>query len=134
MALATSSGRHLIATDDPLSIGQSIQLIASRCSSCHRTEFPARDVCPACGVQSVQIELPGRGRLVGFSAVLHAPPGALIEVPYWIGVTEFDEAVSILGLIEGPGDDLAIGDEVECVALRPTEGLTTYGYRVTPTN
>jgi uncharacterized OB-fold protein len=133
MALATATGRHLIFTDDPLSPGQSIQLRASRCSSCHRTEFPARGICPACAAQSVQVELSGRGRLVGFSAVLHAPPGALVEVPYWIGVTQFDEAVSILGLIEGPGEGLVIGDEVECIVLCPAEGLTTYGFRLAPT-
>jgi len=80
---------------------------------------------------SDQIKLSELGVLVGFSAVLHAPPGALVEVPYWIGVAQFENAISILGLIVGSGEGLEIGDDVHCVAICPAEGLMTYGYRVT---
>jgi len=114
----------------PADVGQPVHLRASRCGDCGRTEFPALHRCPACGGAATDVELPLDGVLRGHTAVLHPPPGALVEPPYRIGVVELGGAIRILGLIESGPDDLTVGLPVETVAASPAEGLLSYAFRV----
>jgi uncharacterized OB-fold protein len=104
-------------------------LVASRCTACGRTEFPARVVCPACGSTSPSELLPSVGRLVGFTAVLHPPPGTDVEVPYTIGVVEFDGRIRVLGQVTDPVDQLEIGLSVETVGQRVGADSLGYAFR-----
>jgi uncharacterized OB-fold protein len=110
--------------------GNLVTLCASRCTRCGRAEFPAKLTCPACGSESKSERLPNAGRLRGFTAVLHAPPGALVAVPYSLGVACFNDEINILGLLEGPTDELTIGLPVETIAVAPSEELLTYAFRL----
>ena len=64
------------------------------------------------------------------TAVLHAPPGSRIPVPYGIGVVEFDHALRVMGLVEDSTFDLELGATMECVAASPADDLVTYAFRV----
>lgn len=99
-----------------LRIGDPATLAASRCPDCGRAEFPRVMTCPACGRTTVAIALE-RGTLAGSTTVLHAPPGALLEVPYDVGVVEFECDLSVLGVLIGI-DPADLGRSVEVRATR----------------
>lgn len=122
--------REAFALDADIVPGEVVPLRASRCAMCGRTEFPARLECPACGAPSPEISLPTEGRLCGFTSVLHSPPGAAVEVPYHVGVVELDGAIRVMGLLEDPPADLAVGLPVQTVAAIASEDLITYAFRV----
>ncbi len=109
--------------------GEPACLVASRCTACGRTEFPARALCPACGSTSPSELLPSAGRLVGFTAVLHPPPGTDVDVPYSIGVVEFDGRIRVLGQVTDPVDELEIGLSVETVGQRVGPASLGYAFR-----
>jgi uncharacterized OB-fold protein len=109
--------------------GQPACLVASRCTGCARTEFPLRTRCPACGSTSGPEPLPSAGRLVGFTAVLHPPPGADVEVPYTVGVVEFDGRIRVLGLVIETLEDLEVGRSMETVGHPTALGDTGYAFR-----
>ena len=53
------------------------RLLASRCTTCGATAFPARAFCAACRAVDglVEVELTSRGRVYTFTVVRQAPPG-----------------------------------------------------------
>ena len=110
-------------------VGESARLLASQCPNCGRTEFPAREQCPACGEPSTTAPLPSEGRLCGFTAVLHPPPGTEVPVPYGIGVVEFDGRVRVMGLLTQQIDGLDVDPRVRTVTLHPAADVVTYGFQ-----
>lgn len=107
-------------------------LLGSHCALCDRAEFPVRATCPSCGAVMNDLSLGPDARLRGFTAVLHQPPGALVQAPYVVGVAEFTAGIAVLGLLVGAGyDELCIGDRVR-VVLTPTSAGLTYAYEVAP--
>ena len=115
---------------DPPIAGQPNRLRASRCESCGRHEFPATERCPVCGAGATAVALAAVATLGPRTAVLHAPPGAQIDVPYVVGVARFPEGISVLGLIDVPDLDAApTGSGLDTVALEPSSGLVTYAFR-----
>lgn len=115
---------------DPGQPGDVAPLRGFRCASCERAGFPSAAHCPVCGSATVAIPLGPHAQLAQATAVLHAPPGALVEVPYVVGIAQFDEGVSILGLVLVDDlDRIAPGDDVEVVVHAPSSELVTYAYR-----
>jgi len=108
--------------------GSPIHLLASRCDSCHRVHFPARGECPACDGQTRATPLQEQATLDGCTAVLHPPPGALVEVPYLVGVARFAEGISIMGLVVGVAQTPAPGTPVRTVAAALPDGRLTYAF------
>jgi uncharacterized OB-fold protein len=112
--------------------GSSTRLLASRCPSCDRVEFPALADCPTCNLPAVPTTLGPTARLHGCTEVLHAPPDALVDVPYTIAVAAFDEAdIAVMGLLEDhlPVEELALGAALE-VCTKTHDGGTTYAFRL----
>jgi uncharacterized OB-fold protein len=125
-----SKSGMLHASSGSLQPGNQVFLKASFCGTCDRHEFPARAYCPTCDAHPVEVALSGRATIAGFSAVLHQPPGGMIETPYAIALAEFPEGVAILGTVQGADyRDLAIGDVVETVA-REIGNSVEYTYRL----
>jgi uncharacterized protein len=114
-------------------VGDDASLRASHCLSCGRWEFPYRDYCPGCGSQSVSDgALSSRARVIGTTAVLHQPPGALVEAPYTVALAAFPEGVSVLGLVQDvPFEDVPIDAEVVATVVE-LGGRLGYQYRLAP--
>jgi uncharacterized OB-fold protein len=120
----------LLSTSAVPAPGAPVALAASRCASCGRSEFPARDDCPSCRGFMMPSPLSTSARVAGFTSVNHPPPGAQIATPYVVAVGAFPEGISILGPVVGAAfDELAIGDTVETIAL-DVGGRIGYGFRV----
>jgi uncharacterized OB-fold protein len=109
--------------------GDDVFLAASKCSACARTEFPGREACPACGAPMVDHRLGPEATLGAVTAVLHPPPGGLVEPPYVVGVAEFHGGVSVLGVVAD--EDLGQvrrGQRVR-VATHETPSVQAYCFR-----
>ena len=115
---------------DTYHAGDVVGLRASRCRTCGLVAFPLRSHCEDCASEAEAIELSSRAKLRVATEVIHPPPDAEVPVPYGVGLVEFPEGLSILGLLD---DALraapAIDGEVECYAVEFVEGQMTYGFR-----
>jgi uncharacterized OB-fold protein len=121
------------AMQEPPAPGERARLAASSCGHCGRVEFPARSRCPACDKDAQPVALSPDACLGAFTTVLHAVPGARIKPPYHVGVAQFSEGISVIGLLlASEGDNVRIGQSVETVVLEPFEGSVTYAFRLIP--
>jgi uncharacterized OB-fold protein len=112
-----------------LADGAPLRLRASWCATCDRYEFPARDYCPSCGGPSEATQLSSDAAVIGVTAVNHAPPGALLAVPYTVAVAAFPEGVAVLGAVPGVSiADLRLGDRVRSVGML-VGGAVAYGWQ-----
>jgi uncharacterized OB-fold protein len=113
-------------------IGDVVQLRGSRCASCDRVEFPSLEECPACGGEVTDVALGPDATLRGVTEVLHAPPDALVAVPYTVVIGEFArENLGVMGLLEEhvATDALSIGHPLE-VCVVAYGGRAGYGFRL----
>lgn len=116
---------------EPLPAGSVAQLRASRCDSCGRAEFPAMDICPACGSEAEAVPLGPACKLTGSTEVLHAPPDAKVDVPYTVAVAGFADAnLAVMGLLDShiPVGELPLGTDLE-VCVRDYGAGLTYAFR-----
>jgi uncharacterized OB-fold protein len=109
----------------PAPVGEITSLLASTCDACSRTHFPTVAECPACGGVVHETRL-SRGRLSALTEVTATPPGALIEPPYNVGVTDFAEKIRVIGLLDG---DAVVGDEIEVVVFEYHPERSTFAFR-----
>ncbi|MFC9835182.1 Zn-ribbon domain-containing OB-fold protein [Rhodococcus sp. NPDC127530] len=109
----------------PASVGEITSLLASTCDACSRTHFPTVTECPACGGVIHETRL-SRGRLSALTEVTAPPPGALIEPPYNVGVTDFAEGIRVIGLVDG---DVIVGDEIEVAVFEYHPDRSTFAFR-----
>jgi uncharacterized OB-fold protein len=116
---------RLFEWDGELAPGAPIALVASRCDGCGRCEFPRLEHCPECGGPASPVRLSRSARVSQWTAVNHATPGGLVDVPYSVAVADFPEGISILGLVRGDGSpgEVALGDEVTVVATEVGDKL-----------
>lgn len=114
-------GRRGLFAGDPTP-GSSVLLIASYCAACDRWEFPSRDYCATCNVKPVEAPLSDQAQVEFVTAVLHQPPGALVQAPYAVVLAGFPEGVSVMGVVADLDyEQIAPGDRVRVVAAQTGE-------------
>lgn len=120
---------HLVAPGSATDVGAEVQLAGSWCAACSRSEFPARMTCPRCGGEMARRPLSLEGAVVGHTAVLHQPPGAVLEAPYGVVAVRHEDGVTVLGtLVGGDLERIAIGDRARSVVIAVGDELG-FGYR-----
>ncbi len=96
--------------------------------------WPPRTACPTCHTEELEwVDLPDRGRLYAFSAVLAgAPVGMEHDVPFPVGLVDLDGVpLRLYGRIEGaPWTALRVGQEVRVEPFDVDEGRVFYRFRV----
>jgi uncharacterized OB-fold protein len=106
--------------------GDPSAILASRCTGCARTAFPRTRRCAACGAGTESVEL-ASGVLDIRTAVTSAPPGALVQAPYEVGVARFPgHGICVIGLLDGPVD---VGDPVRVVIVQSHPEGRIFGFR-----
>ena len=92
-------------------------LIVSQCSECGEMAFPKQIYCPECCTETMEeLILHSRGELKSFTGIYSPTPGYKGEVPYTVGVVEFQEGIRIMGLTTKKTiDHLEAGMEVEII-------------------
>lgn len=123
-AVGSTDGSGLWVQAPP---GTATALLASRCLVCRRTAFPACSPCLACAGPTVEAKLVGPARLDYLTDITVAPPGALIEPPYRVGVARFDDfGLAVIGLVSGAA---ARNSTVEPFVYEYRPGSMTFGFR-----
>jgi uncharacterized protein len=110
------------------------RLSTTRCPQDGALHWPPRTACPECHTEQLDwVDLPERGRIYAFSAVLGgAPLGMESEVPFAVGLVDLEGApLRLFGRIEGsPWSDLRIGQEVAVETYDIGDGRYFYRFRV----
>jgi len=110
------------------------RLSTTRCSRDDLLHWPPRTACPKCHTEILDwVDLPERGRVYAFSAVLAgAPYGMEDEVPFAVGLVDLDGVpLRLFGRIEGrPWTALRIGEPVRVETYDIGDGRMFYRFRV----
>ena len=98
----------------------------TRCAACGTTRFPPRARCAKCDAETEWVDLPRTGRLHAFTTQERA---LRFGAPELLVLVELGDVV-VPGIMDGPIEDRAIGDEVELVAERVEDlGLSVCRFR-----
>jgi uncharacterized protein len=105
----------------------------TRCPKDDLLLWPPRTACPHCHGETLEwVDLPLRGHLYAFSAVLGgAPLGMEAEVPFAVGLVDLEGApLRLFGRIEGrPWSELHIGQPVRLESYDIGDGRWFYRFR-----
>jgi len=128
----TEAGTRLARFFDRLREGR---LSTTRCARDDLLLWPPRTACPRCHTEELEwVDLPDRGRLYAFSAVLvGAPLGMEKDVPFSVGLVDLEGApLRLFGRIEGrPWNELEIGAAVRVESYETDDGRVYYRFRAT---
>jgi uncharacterized OB-fold protein len=106
----------------------------TRCSQDRLLLWPPRVACPRCHGEELEwIDLPSRGRLYAFSAVLAgAPLGMEADVPYSVGFADLEGVpLRLFGRIVGRRwEELRVGLPVKVEPVDLADGRVYYRFRV----
>lgn len=117
---------------------QRYRLMGVRCESCDHCMFPPRQVCRACGSESMTAhQFCGNGEVYTWSVVYHPPAGHEEFAPYPVALVRLDEGPLIAAqLTDVTAEEISIGLRVEMVTRRVREdsadGVIVYGYKFRP--
>ncbi len=96
--------------------------------------WPPRAVCPECHTEALEwTELPGRGHLYAFSAVLAgAPLGMEADLPFVVGLVDLEgTTLRLFGRIVGrPWNECRIGAPVRVEPYTIDDGRVFFRFRV----
>ena len=119
------------AADRDAAPGAPIRLEAARCSACGRCSFPATGACTWCGAPGSEPLLLAEGVAMATTAVLHATPGSVVEVPYVVALARFEQAgLDVLGRVPGATDPATVpaGTPLRVVAESLPDGRVHYAF------
>ncbi|HZY70696.1 MAG TPA: Zn-ribbon domain-containing OB-fold protein [Thermoplasmata archaeon] len=109
------------------------RFITTRCPNDREVHWPPRLACPKCHTESLEwVDLPARGTLYAFSAVLAgAPLGMEADVPFAVGLVDLDgSTLRLYGRIVGrPWEELKVGDPVRVEPFTLDDGRVFYRFR-----
>ena len=110
------------------------RLSTTRCPREGELHWPPRTACPTCHAEGLEwVDLPERGRIYAFSAVLvGAPLGLEADVPFSVGLVDLDGVpLRLFGRIDGrPWQDLRVGAAVRLEPYDLGDGRVFYRFRV----
>jgi len=109
------------------------RLSTTRCPKDDLLHWPPRTACPKCHTEELAwVDLPERGRVYAFSAVLvGAPLGMEADVPFAVGLVDLEGVpLRLFGRIEGkPWNALRIGEVVHIEPYDIGDGRFFYRFR-----
>ena len=103
------------------------ELLVQRCDGCGRLRFPPRPVCPWCrSFDATWTPMSGRGTLWSW-VIAHPPllPAYAERAPYNVIVVQLDEdeALRMVGGLDGEPEEIGIGAPVRVVFPEPIEDV-----------
>ena len=92
------------------------ELRGTVCKQCGAKYFPPRTDCAACFSDQMDwFSVSGEGELISFTQAMFAPAGFEKDVPYMLGVAQFDDGVKVFGRIDKtlPEEAVKVGMKVK---------------------
>jgi uncharacterized OB-fold protein len=96
------------------------KIMGSKCKNCNRVYFPPRIDCDCMAGETEWIELKGNCKLVTFTVVHFAPASFKGDVPYALGVAQFEEGPTVFAPFSKDIrlEDIMIGMQLRLVPLK----------------
>lgn len=99
------------------------------CKECGAKFFPPRSDCSVCLSNEMEwFPISGEGKLISFTKAMFAPAGFEKDVPYRLGVAEFDDGMKVFGRMDGslPDDAVAVGMKIKVRTVDLGDDRLTY--------
>jgi len=92
----------------------------SKCKNCNRVYFPPRADCDCMSGEPEWIELRGNCRLITYTTVHFAPASFRYDVPYVLGVAQFEEGPTVFAPLnkEIKEEEIQIGMQLKLVPMK----------------
>jgi len=102
----------------PLSLGEQVRLMGSKCKDCGEISLGKRQACSNCGgANPEETPLSRTGKLWTYTVIRHRPPGDYKGpdpfVPFGLGLVELPEGIRVLSPIQCDLERMKVGMELE---------------------
>jgi len=96
------------------------KIMASKCKNCNRIYFPPRADCDCMAGQPEWIELSGNCKLITYTTVHFAPASFRYDVPYVLGVAQFNEGPTVFAPLNKDikQEEIKVGMQLKLVPLK----------------
>ena len=108
------------------------KVMATRCQKCGTAHFPPQMDCPGCLSSEVEwFEVKGKSKLVTYTVANYGPSGFENEIPYTLGIVEFEDGVRILGRLSRDIDvsDIKVGMGLKVAPIKLPDDRIAYEFR-----
>ncbi|UCG36150.1 MAG: Zn-ribbon domain-containing OB-fold protein [Candidatus Bathyarchaeota archaeon] len=104
------------------------KIMGTKCKKCGRLYFPPRADCDCMKGEMEWVELSGNCKLMTFTTLHFAPASFRYEVPYTLGVAQFEEGPTVLAPLskELGEDEIKIGMSLKLVPVELMGGRMIY--------
>ena len=108
------------------------ELRIQRCSSCSKTVFYPRSICPHCfSDQLTWIVASGKGKIYSYTVVHQAFGPFAADIPFTIAIVELEEGIRMMTrIIDAPREHIAVEAEVRVTFEVVGEDLTLPYFRL----
>jgi len=96
------------------------KIMGSKCKNCKRVYFPPRVDCDCMSGETEWIELSGNCRLITYTTVHFAPVSFRYDIPYVLGVAQFEEGPTVFAPLskEIKEDEIKVGMSLKLVPTK----------------
>jgi len=108
------------------------KLMVTRCKKCGTVFSPPKMDCSECLSSEVEwVEVKGKGKLISYTILQFAPTGFEDDLPYTLGLVEFNGGLRIFGRLSKdiPPEELRVGLEVKPVAVKISPDRISYEFQ-----
>jgi len=107
------------------------KIMGSKCKNCNRIYFPPRADCDCMSGEPEWIELNDNCRLITYTTVHFAPASFRYDVPYVLGVAQFEEGPTVFAPLskEIKEEEIKIGMQLKLVPVKLLGDKTIYELR-----
>ena len=101
------------------------------CKECGAKFFPPRSDCSSCFSDQMDwIPVSGEGALISFTKANYAPAGFEQDVPYMLGIAEFEDGIKVFGRIDKalPEDNVKVGMKIKIRTVDLGEDRLSYEF------
>lgn len=99
------------------------RLLISKCRACGALAFPARRRCIACSGADIEgLVAPGEGAIYSWTVIRELGGPRPEFRPYVVAQVDLAPGLRVLGVVDAPPEDVAIGQRVRTGLIHPPPG------------
>jgi len=104
------------------------KIMGSKCKNCQRVYFPPRADCDCLSGETEWVQLSGNCKLVTYTTLHFAPSSFRYDLPYTLGVAQFNEGPTVFAPLSKdiPPEQIQIGMRLKLEPVRLPGGKIIY--------